>query len=1236
MTATGERISSQEPSCSTSTLYLSSEGKDGVDDASISLLPSGNTARQTYFQRNYLRFSWLILHIGLVLLHLAILAIGIKGLERRVIFSVERQATVAFIVTALSTGTGMGYLSTALFVTQKLAMHYNLSARQTLTATHDNIAAWNGLGSALSMVYAQFKLPASVFGTSIVAVYLSCLALLHVTLPAVFSVVGFNSSVPVFVQTSGVPGFNTSVEASATGAFVDIAFQFFPWIDNLDTSQQIGFFNGSLYDTLQDVFPGRGHTTVTATGFNVTCGYLPGQSNGVDPRSGQWNISLGSPGTFEAEILVISSGPNIITTNFLDDPPNSSLILYTTNTVVDSQENQGSPVELNPAMNYSVTHLQFLECWKTLVPQEGIVDGESGQLEEATLRPSIFKTYSSWQQYSNASFPPSDSTLLGGDLWTDIPLVPVEPIIPLGNDTSAPAGGFLSVMDEYLMERLSLDPSWISTKTEPVSKPVLALHEIENAISALFATAFWLMGHVRPDPLEMRYSLRGDTNLGGELVPPALAAGNTTVAQHSLQIRLEISLIAVSLGLGVSILLVIVALPYAVAGSGTRSPVDSISILQTIWIFRRHDNLSHSLHQVADPNEANLRTAGLVTVQLVGPSSETGVDDSTSDFHSRSKLLDPGSPSRSRLSSQRYKIICISLHVGLIIIHLTLITIVVSSHAEHAVIFPVQSQHNVSLWITLISTAIGTVYLAATLYVTQTLALRKCLGRSQTLTATHDQTVSWAGIGAACSSLLAQLALPADIIGTLSITGYLATVLILHLSTPALFAVETFNQTFPGIVSTQGFPLWNSSNTDASSVFPPDLGDFLPWMGTLVEQSKTLGLYNGSLYDVLNSSSSATTPATVSATGFNVTCGYLTNVSIVPSDLTQSSLAWNITLPDGFTFQPSSSGPNILTTQALLLGSAAEPASGSWPSMILYTTNKVMDSAGDAGLPIELHPPMGPNSTVSELQILQCSRSLITQDAEVDPYSRLIIPSSLKPALHKTSSKWTPYEQLSPNTTNSNLTSVINSEWPIPLARSSVPMSVASDDDRTLAWMDLYLMETLGLDPSWIQSGSVTSLPPALYIHDIENALSSLLASHFWIVGHIHLRPLMVKYGFDENGDNPDKRDTPVLAASSTTVKRIQPATRLNLNVVAVSIGLGASILCFLLSMHFIVADSVSGTNLTGMGFLQVIWLFGNHPWLAEELEQVAEPTDKALRAAGMIRVQLGIKEVEAIELRPR
>jgi uncharacterized membrane protein YeaQ/YmgE (transglycosylase-associated protein family) len=57
-------------------------------------------------------------------------------------------------------------------------------------------------------------------------------------------------------------------------------------------------------------------------------------------------------------------------------------------------------------------------------------------------------------------------------------------------------------------------------------------------------------------------------------------------------------------------------------------------------------------------------------------------------------------------------------------------------------------------------------------------------------------------------------------------------------------------------------------------------GDFLPWMGSL--NTSQMGLFNGSLYDVLADPYQGTNPGTaqVSAVGFNITCGSMAGIVV--------------------------------------------------------------------------------------------------------------------------------------------------------------------------------------------------------------------------------------------------------------------------------------------------------------------------------------------------------------------
>lgn len=64
------------------------------------------------------------------------------------------------------------------------------------------------------------------------------------------------------------------------------------------------------------------------------------------------------------------------------------------------------------------------------------------------------------------------------------------------------------------------------------------------------------------------------------------------------------------------------------------------------------------------------------------------------------------------------------------------------------------------------------------------------------------------------------------------------------------------------------------------------------------------------------------------------------------------------------------------------------------------------------GIPSTLKKPMGPNATISQLQFLQCAKSLVHQQGTVNTQSRKLDPSSLQPSIYKTISNWQKYDNL--------------------------------------------------------------------------------------------------------------------------------------------------------------------------------------------------------------------------------
>jgi hypothetical protein len=98
-------------------------------------------------------------------------------------------------------------------------------------------------------------------------------------------------------------------------------------------------------------------------------------------------------------------------------------------------------------------------------------------------------------------------------------------------------------------------------------------------------------------------------------------------------------------------------------------------------------------------------------------------------------------------------------------------------------------------------------YTIVLVIVTQQLAIRGIVLKCQTLTATHDESAAWAGLGSALLVLWRQTRIAASVVGTLSVTIYLTGISVLHISTPSLFNLQVFDKPNGSNISTQiGMP----------------------------------------------------------------------------------------------------------------------------------------------------------------------------------------------------------------------------------------------------------------------------------------------------------------------------------------------------------------------------------------------------------------------------------------------
>lgn len=220
-----------------------------------------------------------------------------------------------------------------------------------------------------------------------------------------------------WVYTSCLSAFPTI--SRATILFLRKNGPFLPWIGRLDGFRTIGLSNESLYDVTTSSYSGSGMVEVRAMGF--TCGSIPGvvakEMNSPDNLEfPQYNISFpkeylqwtfwdNRPGdnyAFWSKVLWnwFHAGSDVILpANIEDELPTDSIILYTQNSVFDSNDKIGPSVNL-PHSNVT---FQFLQCSNSLVSQIGQVDAGSKPVIPSLLYPTIRKQNSTWQAYN--SFP---------------------------------------------------------------------------------------------------------------------------------------------------------------------------------------------------------------------------------------------------------------------------------------------------------------------------------------------------------------------------------------------------------------------------------------------------------------------------------------------------------------------------------------------------------------------------------------------------------------------------------------------------------------------------------------------------------------------------------------------------------------------------------------------------------------------------------------------------------------
>ncbi|KAJ7495443.1 hypothetical protein FB451DRAFT_1164175 [Mycena latifolia] len=392
-----------------------------------------------------LRALCVTLHLLLVILHLMLLAICVPHLEHATVFPVDQQSIIAPSLSGITTTFASVYTAVLVLISQTLAMRRNIRIQQTLTATHDNSAAWSGIGAALLRLWNQRRIHASVFGTLSVLLYLANIAVIHISTPSLVSLQTFNSSQATEVKTQGLPEYTRSTPTTDSRTMEYVLPSIYEYqtlinlglasklmdryvnsvlttlLNHIATSGKQGVLNGTLYDVLDPGYSGE-ETTVAATGFNISCGYLPSPNTSWNSTTNLWQFIFPEPfGTVELEsqrklIHRVATGlkVNVITAPHIiglydGGPSRNSVTMFSTEIpILDTALHTVPWVNIEPPMTMpvmlgmkNVTALQFFQCSQALVKQTATVEVQSR--EAVAVEPDIEKYVSTWLPYSGPS-----------------------------------------------------------------------------------------------------------------------------------------------------------------------------------------------------------------------------------------------------------------------------------------------------------------------------------------------------------------------------------------------------------------------------------------------------------------------------------------------------------------------------------------------------------------------------------------------------------------------------------------------------------------------------------------------------------------------------------------------------------------------------------------------------------------------------------------------------------------
>ncbi|KAI0089621.1 hypothetical protein BDY19DRAFT_114029 [Irpex rosettiformis] len=553
-----------------------------------------------------------LMHVVLIILYTTLVIIASRHYEHGLDypFTLARQTTMSVTVSVVAQTFSTLYLAGLVLLTQRQALIRDLHTQQTLTAIHDKLTAWLGLGSSLMALVDQIRIPAAVSNVVFIAIYLCGVAVLHITIPASVGVSTYDATVPTLQTTQLARPWSLSL-SQADAASWDI-------LNVYNQFSQLGLRDNMVYDILPVIPLAGGYTLVNATKFNVDCGTVPDAFQLRDGWSEEFvdftrSMSITPNYTWPSDPVALSLRTPVLSV-YPDRASqgmvvNNTLMVTSTFPVTDASGASATSVKISPAMavvrgldSWVMDSVQVFACNIDAANTTTVVSAVTRQpIDRAPVIPEVL--WKRWVPLKSPTDPLlqnisalSHSAPNSSRASEHIDYTLVNDTTQLGRSVQAPTA---SVLDQFLLEDLMVATSSHNRRSS------ILLSEFQDSLTRAIAAVVWYE--------------RNRNNTDVHSINPSSRSNDVRIRLARVQIaairmRPNFNVTPLAIGLGISCALFVLTFPLSVHSKSYRvtNHISAAGILQLTWLLGNDRHFA----AVQTLGRQELRRAGLFDVQM--------------------------------------------------------------------------------------------------------------------------------------------------------------------------------------------------------------------------------------------------------------------------------------------------------------------------------------------------------------------------------------------------------------------------------------------------------------------------------------------------------------------------------------------------------------------------------------------------------------------------------------------